>query len=180
MSESIREMMSAEITRIRSRRGRELLIRPPQPGDRAALQRMLAALSPRTVGMRYFIPDVPLSAVRVRQEAERLLSGDQIVYLAVSGGSDPQIVAIAELVRDRRAPHVAESAIVVADSYQGEGIGTAIVGCLAHAVAQTEIAIIRAITQAHNQVVQRMISRLGRPYTTTCWRGEVTYEIGVA
>lgn len=180
MRELMRDPLPASAPHFRSRRGRDLLIRPSRPSDQAALQEMLLSLSPRTIGMRYFIPDVPLPAVRARQEAERLTRGDQIVYLAVSAGSSPQIVAVAEVMRDKLAPHVAETAIMVADRYQGEGIGTALIGCLAEAINQSDIAIIRAITQAHNQVVRHMITRLERPYTTTYWRGEVIYEIAVA
>jgi acetyltransferase len=180
MRELIRDPIRERVTRFRSRRGHDVLIRPSRPSDQPALQQMLASLSPRTIGMRYFIPDVPLPPVRAHQEAERLTRGDQIVYLALSTGSSPQIVAVAEAMRDKLAPQVAETAIMVADIYQGEGIGSTMIGCLAEAINQSDIAIIRAITQAHNQVVRHMITRLERPYTTTYWRGEVIYEIAVA
>lgn len=163
----------------RSRRGRPIRIRRVAPGDAEALTSMLGGLSVRTVALRYLTPGA-LHVDQARREAERLARDDdgQIVLVAQAEGGGSPIVAVAELVRERGEPAVAESAIVVADDYQGEGIGRRVAEQLADEAAGADIRRVRATMLAANTPVRRLIESLGRPYTSSHWRGEIQVEIG--
>ncbi|NTU83173.1 MAG: GNAT family N-acetyltransferase [Chloroflexales bacterium] len=164
-------------TLFRSRRGRPVQIRRADPEDAEALARMLGGLSVETVTRRYLMP-CTMPAERARREAERLARHDdgQIVLVAQADGAAALIVAVAELVRDRGEQGVAESAIVVADAYQGEGIGRQVAACLASEAVGAAIRRVRATLFATNTPVRRLIRSLGRPYTTRHWRGEIQVE----
>jgi RimJ/RimL family protein N-acetyltransferase len=74
---------------------------------------------------------------------------------------------------------VAESAVVVADAYQGEGIGRAVLARLVAAAAALAIGRLRAITQAHNLPIRHLIASSGRPYTSRFAGAEVHYEVAL-
>ncbi len=163
-----------------SRSGRAITIRSARADDAPAISAMIGGLSPRTIALRYHLPLVRLSPEAARREAERVTSADRgrIVYLALAAqGERPEIIGIAELACDRAEPDLAESAIVVADSFQSDGIGRAIVGQLVAAADRRGIARVRALTQTHNAAVRRLVVGLGRPYSTRFTGGEVMYEI---
>ena len=161
-----------------STRGRMLRIRPAMPADATALAAMIGGLSQRSVAMRYLTPRA-LPPELARREAERLVreSDQQLVLVALDDSGDEQIVAVAELVRDGAEPSVAESAVVVADAYQGEGLGRAIVGRLAQAAAGASIGRIRAVVLGQNMPMRRLIAGLGVPYTSRFVGSEVYYDI---
>jgi RimJ/RimL family protein N-acetyltransferase len=97
----------------------------------------------------------------------------------VAEGDAERIVAVAELVRYGAEPEVAEGAVVVADAYQGEGIGRAVVERLAAAAEGAAIRRVRATTSAHNTAVRRLIASSGRPYTARFEGAEVLYEVAL-
>lgn len=161
-----------------SRRGRPLRIRAVRPADAPALAAMIGNLSQRSVALRYLTPRT-LPPELAWREAERLVRDDagQLVLVALDEAGGEQIVAVAELVIDRAEPAVAESAVVVADAYQGEGVGRAIIGHLGDAAASARVARIRAIVQSHNAAMRRLIAGLGVAYTSRFAGPEIYYEI---
>jgi acyl-CoA synthetase (NDP forming)/GNAT superfamily N-acetyltransferase len=97
--------------------GHVVRVRAVTPADEAALGRLTADLSDRTVYLRFFSPN--------REAAERYLrclarygDADHDALLAEVGGL---VVAVAGW--DRTAADEAELALVVADEHQGRGIG---------------------------------------------------------
>lgn len=161
-----------------SSRGRMLRIRPAMPADAPALAAMIGGLSQRSVALRYLTPRT-LPPELASREAERLAreSDQQLVLVALDDAGEERIVAVAELVRDGAEPEVAESAVVVADAYQGEGLGRAIVSTLAQAAAAARIARIRAVVMGQNTPMRRLIAGLGVPYTSRFVGSEVYYDI---
>jgi len=162
-----------------SKRGRPLAIRAAGPEDAAALAEMLGGLSAQSVERRYLTPRV-LDEAAARREAARIVGAapDRIVIVA-ERADGCGIVAVAELARDVAEPAVAESAVVVADAYQGEGIGRAVLERLAAAASGAAISRLRAITLAHNLPVRRLIASSGRPYTARFAGAEVFYEVAL-
>lgn len=163
-----------------SKRGRPLAIRLAGPGDAAALAALLGGLSAQSVERRYLTPRV-LDETAARREAARLtgLGAGHIVIVAEIAGGAAGIVAVAELARDPGEPAVAESAVVVADAYQGEGIGRAVLARLAAAATGAAISRLRAVTQAHNLPVRHLIASSGQPYTARFAGAEVLYEVAL-
>ena len=162
----------------RSKRGRSVAIRSAGPGDAPAIATMIGSLSPHTVQRRYFTSRA-LTGEAACREAERLTRADVgLIVLVVCAEGDPaQVVAVAELRRDRAEPAVAEGAVVVADAYQGEGIGRAVVERLAEAAASARITRVRATINAYNMPMRRLIASFGRPYSASFAGGDVQYEL---
>ena len=94
-------------------------IRPIEPGDAAELERFHAALSPETIRMRFFAPHPRLSAA----ELERFTVVDHRDREALVVRNAGAIIGVA---RYERLPGTceAEAAFVVADRWQGSGVGT--------------------------------------------------------
>jgi L-amino acid N-acyltransferase YncA len=166
--------------RFRSRRGRAVAIRRAHPDDLIAIAAMIGGLSRQTAERRYLVPRA-LSAEAARSEAARLTMGhaDMIVLVAHAEGEAAGIVAVAELVRDRAEPAVAEGAVVVSDAYQGEGIGRAVAERLAEVAERAAIRRVRATVHAYNTPVRRLIASFGRPYTAQFSGAEVQYEVAL-
>lgn len=165
----------------RSKAGRSVAIRRAGPDDTAAIAAMIGDLSARTVERRYLTPRV-LGEEAARREAERLTRRDdgRIVLVAQAHGHAGGIIAVAELVRDRSEGGLAEGAVVVADAYQGEGIGRAVVEQMAVAAEGAAISRVRATTHAYNTPVRRLIASFGLPYTARFAGAEVQYEVALS
>lgn len=168
----------AAATRLRSKAGRGFAIRRAAPEDTGAIAAMIGGLSAGTVERRYLTPRRMTGEVAHR-EAERLTRHDDGKIVLVAQGEAGAILAVAELVRDRAEGDVAEGAVVVADDYQGEGIGRAVVERLAADAAGAAISRVRATTKAHNTPVRRLIASSGRPYTARFDGAEVLYEVAL-
>ncbi len=70
------------------------------------------------------------------------------------------IVAVARFVRIPNVPDAAEFAIVVGDSYQGQGLATELLSRLARAAAERGIARFRATMLADNVPMRRLFARV--------------------
>jgi GNAT superfamily N-acetyltransferase len=106
--------------------GAAAAIRPAYPEDLAALGEFFAALSPRTRYLRFFGPVTPSTAL-LRQLCG--LPGTIDAVVAVRGG----IIVGHAMAADRTDPRgarVADIAVVVADAWQGRGLGAALMRAL--------------------------------------------------
>ena len=72
---------------------------------------------------------------------------------------------------------MAEIALVVADAYQREGIGSALCAYLVAAARRQGLAALRATALAENAAVRRMVARSGAPYTAETRQGMTTIQI---
>jgi GNAT superfamily N-acetyltransferase len=128
-------------------------IRPVCPADLDALRDFFAGLSPQTRYLRFFAPVTPTSALL------RLLSGESAnvdVVVAVACGA---IVGHA-MAADRAEPEdaggarVTDIGVVVADAWQGQGLGAALMHALiTRAQARGATSLAMDVLHANQQVV---------------------------
>ena len=168
-------------TLFRSTRGRLVANRPVAPNDSGMIAELLAGLSAQSLFLRYCMPIPRMAPEMVMREAARLGQTHStrqltVVALACVGGVE-QVIAVAELARDATTAAVAEIALVVADAYQREGIGSALCAYLVAAARRQGLAALRALALAENTAVRRMVARSGAPYTAETRQGVTTIQL---
>ncbi|HWQ15900.1 MAG TPA: GNAT family N-acetyltransferase [Roseiflexaceae bacterium] len=151
------------------RGGQALILRPVAPEDAADLAAFFGRLSPRTLYLRYFTPLPAMPPERASQEIARLMSAGRRTFvgrLADHRGrpaAGQALVAVVELALLPEHPEVAELALVVEDSYQRQGIGSAICAALPRLLAGSGLVGLRATALAENRAVGRLFAAIG-PY----------------
>jgi GNAT superfamily N-acetyltransferase len=85
---------------------------------------------------------------------------DHEALVAEEGGRP---LALAELVRDRADPGVAEIAFAVADEWQGRGLGRLVAERIAERARALGICRLRAHVVAGNEGARAVLNRLGSP-----------------
>jgi acetyltransferase len=153
------------------------------PGDTASLADLLASLSAGSLYLRYCMPMPCMAPEMAEREAVRLGKADTqaqlaaVALLRVEGFE--QAIGVAELVRDHAAPEIAEIAVVVADAYQREGIGSALCAYLIAAARGHGIVTVRAQALLENRAVRRMVVNSGAAYTSETRLGMTTLHIDI-
>lgn len=112
-----------ELVLTRLRNGTQVLIRPIEPGDKQRLEVGLSRLSEETIRKRFLAAKPRFTRTELRYLTE--IDGyDHVALVAVLYDDPETIIAVARAVRmpDRR--DTAEMAIVVADPFQAQGLGT--------------------------------------------------------
>jgi len=163
---------TARATPLVLRDGTPVELRPMQPSDADRLRRFHGTLSPETTYLRFFSFHPELSA----QEVHRFTHvdhRDREAVVAVVGG---EIVAVGRFDRERGGAS-AEVAFVVADAWQGRGLGSLLFAHLAERARDVGVERFTAQTLAHNHRMLRVLTRSGRPYTTRASGGVVDVEI---
>jgi GNAT superfamily N-acetyltransferase len=113
--------------------GTRILIRPLVPGDRDALARGFARLSPTSRRLRFFATLESLSDAQL----DYLTDVDHVNHDAIGAvlvdeaGTVGEGVGVGRWIRLDEEPTKAEIAVTVLDDYQGRGIGTLLLGTLA-------------------------------------------------
>jgi len=157
-------------------RGRTLAIRPVTPRDTLLLADLLARLSQRSAQLRFFRP--PMSREAIWREAERVADGNRRLHAAliatVIEDGALRAVALAELAHDQGDTALAETAIVVRDDYQQEGLGHMLAQFLIRLAMLRGVATLRVDMLAQNQATIKLVHRLGLSYTAQTHRGETT------
>jgi ribosomal protein S18 acetylase RimI-like enzyme len=125
-------------------------IRPTHPADLPALSDFFAGLSAQSRYLRFFAPVTPVPAL-----LERLCGGVSAVdaVVAIAGGA---IIGHA-MAADRTistGDRVADIGVVVADAWQGRGIGSALVRALvARAQARGVTSVVMDVLSGNRQVM---------------------------
>lgn len=136
--------------------GRQVAIRPIQADDGPRLQAAYERLSPQTKYRRFLAVKPRLTEADVSYLTAA--DGTHHVALAATPVEDPRrIIAVARFVRLKDDPAAAELAIVVGDPYQGEGLGTELLGRLADAALARGIERLTATVLADNVPVHRLL-----------------------
>lgn len=130
------------------RDGRAARLRPAGPGDRDAVQQFVHGLSPLARRRRFFGPVAELSP----DQLARLTRGRdprELALVATEALADaPRVVGLAQYALD--GEQEAEFAVVVADGWQGIGLGRQLVETLAARAAAEGLATLSGIVLAEN------------------------------
>jgi acetyltransferase len=163
---AIRPYPAQYVSREEQEDGTPVTIRPIRPEDEPLIIRFHQSLSERSVYMRYF------HALRLdrRTAHERLtricfIDYDREMALVVERknpeSGEPEILGVGRLSRDHSAPEEAEISILVSDRFQGQGLGTMLVGKLLE-VGRTEgLRRITADVLPANRAMRHVLRRLG-------------------
>ena len=141
------------------RDGTRLLVRPIRPEDAEAERRLVARLSPQTLYMRLHAPARELSV-------EQLIRFTQIDYdremalVAVDGQSDGEIRAIVRYTRLADGEH-AEFAVTVEDSWQGRGLGSAMMQAIEQCARDRNLAGMFGYVLSENDAMHRLMAARG-------------------
>jgi L-amino acid N-acyltransferase YncA len=129
-------------------------IRPASPADLSALSDFFAGLSAQTRYLRFFGPVTPGAAL-LRSLAGCADTIDAVV--AVRGGV---IVGHAMAVdrTDPRRTRVTDIGVVVADAWQGRGLGSALMRAVVTGAQDRGVALLEMDVLGHNRQVLDMIT----------------------
>jgi len=128
------------------RDGSTLHLRPVRPDDDVKLLDMLRHMSSQALYYRFMtVPRIDLA------KAAQLAQADFDRQYVLAGECAGAIVAIAGYYVDESSPHRAEVAFAVADAWQGRGIGTRLLECLAEIGRRRDIRTFDAYVLGENR-----------------------------
>ena len=155
--------------------GTKLLVRPLGPADHDRLAEGFHKLSIESRYRRFFTSKQTLS----EREVDFFTDCDDVQHLALGAflaDRDSDLVAVARCVREAADPTVAEVAIVVADEWQRQGVGKAVLHELATRALKAGIHQFRALLLEENHAMRRVLEYIGERQQVT-HSGEGTMEI---
>jgi acetyltransferase len=139
--------------------GKRFPVRPIRPDDKALLAEGLTRLSPESIQRRFLTPKPRFSSAELRYLTE--VDGYNHVALVATPANHPEWIAgVARFVRLAEDPGTAEFAIVVADPYQGKGLGKRLALLLTERAQELGVHRFTATTQADNRPAQRLIEAI--------------------
>jgi len=162
--------------------GIEVFVRPLRPEDAAMLVRGFDHLSPETRYRRF------LSSVKhlTPEQVSMLTHADGYDHLAWGVAiADPitheeEGIAVARSIREIDDPEIAEFAIVVADDWQGRGVGKLLTHVLAQEARRCGVRKWRALMLLDNERVRKLLESVGPEIDRKiggCGTLEVLYDI---
>jgi GNAT superfamily N-acetyltransferase len=146
-----------------------------EPTDRASLCRFFYRLSAESLYRRFQVPIQRPDQV----PADRLLSIDGVNREAVVGVVDGEIVGVARFSR-LEGSDTAEIAVVVADAWQGQGIGTRLLSALREYATDAGIRRFVMVFQADNRKFLSLARRSYRDFEPTLRSGYLEATVSVA
>jgi CRP-like cAMP-binding protein len=138
--------------------GTELCLRPVLPGDNERPTNGPVEFSSETLYRRFQTTRVPTKSLMTYLFEVNYV--DHFVWVMTDGPDGP-VVADARFVRDEADPTVAEVAFIVADAYQGRGIGTFLMGALAVAAGYDGVQRFTARVLAENYPMRAILDQMG-------------------
>jgi acetyltransferase len=140
--------------------GTRVVLRPLHPGDIEREMAFAAGLSEETFHLRMQYSAKGLT----REDATRLLQLDYVDSLAIGAfvarASGDELVGVSRYARDPGTDH-AECAIVVADAWQGRGLGTELMRSLGMAAKARAVRRLEGASLAENQRIHEWARRFG-------------------
>lgn len=159
----------------RTSRGLSVAIRPLLPTDRRFYVDALGHASLDTLRKRFFAARMPPAAV-----IERLIHIDYVDHVAwVAVDSAGRGLGVARLVVEAEDPGLAEIALGVAESHQGQGLGTLLVGTLGVLAQARGLHTIAAYVLSSN-LPMRAVFRKARATSTPQEPGVQAVRMAVA
>jgi GNAT superfamily N-acetyltransferase len=139
--------------------GRQVAIRPIAPGDGPALSAAYDQLSDETKYRRFMAVKPHLSGTDLRY-LTNIDGARHVALLATELDRPDQILGVARFVRLPEDPETAEFAIVVGDTYQRDGMGSALMGRLADAATSCGVKRLLGTMLADNVAAHKLTRRL--------------------
>lgn len=136
-------------------------VRGVRAGDAAALQRLVARSSDRSVEMRFFGPLKRLSDEQARRFAE-VDGRDRFALVALDPENPEDIVGV---VRYEREPgtDAAEYAALIEDRFQGRGLGIGLTRHLIEAARDNGLRRLYALVMRQNRSMLHLLRSLDLP-----------------
>ena len=136
--------------------GTELMLRPVLPGDSERSNHPSVEFSSETLYRRFMSTRAPSAALM-----DYLFQVDYVDHFVwvLTDGSDGPVVADVRFVRDVNDASVAEIAFIVADDYQGRGIGSFLMDALVVAAQLSGIRRFTARLLAENMAMRSILDR---------------------
>ena len=159
----------------RLRDGREIVVRPIRPDDRAELAAGMQRLSPESRYRRFFTPTSELSESQLTYLTE-VDHHDHEALVAV----DPETehgIGVARFIRSPEDRELAEVAVAVADSWQGNGVATALLDRLTERARAEGVRRFSAEILAENRPMLELIEEVGPAHVVDRDHGSVAVEV---
>jgi CRP-like cAMP-binding protein len=157
---TVRQRLAAFLTPIpvRFAEETELLLRPVLPGDTERANHPSVEFSSETLYRRFMSARTPSpSLMNYLFQVDYI---DHFVWVLVDGADGP-VVADARFVRDIDDPSVAEIAFIVADDYQGRGVGNFLMAAVTVAARICGVHRFTARMLAENHPMRAILERFG-------------------
>lgn len=135
-------------------------LRPIRPEDEPAMIAFHQSLSEESVYMRYF-HTINLSRRVAHERLRRICFIDYDREMALIAERGGEILGVGRLSRVHSRPQEAEYSLLVADPYQGKGLGTLLLEKLVEVARQEGIDRITAEMISDNRPVQEISRRIG-------------------
>jgi RimJ/RimL family protein N-acetyltransferase len=135
--------------------GAEVVLRAATAADAPLVAALHARCSPQTRSLRS-LPTRPVLAAAVLQQLIGADGSTSMLAVTTDGGA---AVGVANLARS--APGTGEIALLVEDSWQGRGVGTALARKLVELARTDQLAEVVAMSQVGNGAVTRVLRRAG-------------------
>jgi RimJ/RimL family protein N-acetyltransferase len=139
--------------------GARVVVRPIMPGDKAALAAAFERLSEDSRHKRFLAYKGRLTGADLAYFTEvDHVEHEALVAMDAASGA---IVGVARYVRLSSNRHTAEVAVTVVDEWQGRGVGTVLLGCLADRAREEGIRRFEAQALAENRRVIALLEKIG-------------------
>jgi GNAT superfamily N-acetyltransferase len=139
--------------------GTQISIRPIRPDDKPLLARGLAELSELSVRRRFLSPKPRFTSSELRYLTE-VDGRNHVAIVAQRPEDSDRLLGVARWVRMAEDPETAEVAIVVADDWQGRGVGSALAEAVAEEARLRGVRRFAATVYSDNVPAQRLMAKL--------------------
>ncbi len=155
--------------------GSTLHLRPVEPEDAPAILEFAERLSPESLYLRFLaVPKFDL------EKASYLARVDYENQFALVGETRAGVVALGHFYRDPKHPDRAEAAFAVADSLQGQGVGTSLLERLARIAREKGITTFTAEVLPYNRRMIEVFVNSGFDVEQRAEAGVVRFELSLA
>jgi acetyltransferase len=147
------------------RNGEKVILRPIRPEDEPLIVRFHQILSEESVYLRYF-GIISLSQRTAHERLTRICFVDYDREMALvaertdAATLQPEIAGVSRIIK-RRGTEEAELAVLVADRFHGQGLGTELARRLVEIARREKLSRLNAEILPENQVMQHICRKLG-------------------